>query len=55
MVWLGGVMMVTAVAVFVALLPRGGEPRLQSDSAQAFGIMALILLFILGAIFALKL
>ena len=55
MVSLGVVMMVTAIAVFLALLPRGGEPRLQSDNAQAFGLMALMLVFILGAVFALGL
>ena len=55
MIWLGVVMMVTAVTVFLVLLPRGGEPRLQSDNAQAFGLMTLMLVFILGAVFALGL
>jgi len=50
--YFGVAMMVVAVAVFVLLMPRGGEPRIKSDSGQAFGVMALILLFILGAILA---
>ncbi len=55
MVWLGVVMMVVAVAIYVALIPWGGQVRLKGDSAQAFGIIALMLVFILGAIFALGL
>jgi hypothetical protein len=55
MIWLGIVMMIAAVAVYVALIPWGGEVRLKGDSAQAFGIIALMLVFILGAIFALGL
>jgi len=51
----GVAMMIAAVAIFVALLPWGGEVRVKSDSAQTFGIMALIVVFILGAVFALKL
>jgi hypothetical protein len=34
-------------------MPRGGEPRIKSDSGQAFGMMVLIVLFVVGAIFAL--
>jgi hypothetical protein len=48
-------MMIAAVAIFVALLPWGGQLRVKSDSAQAFGMMALMLVFILGAVFAMKL
>jgi hypothetical protein len=55
MVWLGIAMIVAAVGIYVALLPWGGEVRLKSDSAQAFGLMALMLTFILGAILALGL
>jgi hypothetical protein len=51
----GVAMMIAAVAIFVALLPWGGEVRVKSDSAQTFGIMALILVFILRAVFALRL
>ena len=53
--YFGVAMMVVAVAVFVLLMPRGGEPRIKNDSGQAFGVMALMLLFILGAILALGL
>ena len=52
--FLGVAMMVVAVAVFV-LLPWGGEVRIKSDTGQAFGLMVLMLLFILGAILALGL
>jgi hypothetical protein len=55
MVWLGIAMMVVAVAIYVALIPWGGEMRVKSDSAQAFGLMGLMLAFILGAVFALGL
>ena len=48
-------MMVVAVAVFVLLMPRGGEVRIKSDTGQAFGLMALMVLFILGGILALGL
>jgi hypothetical protein len=51
--YVGVGMMLLAVGVFIALMPRGGEVRLKGDSAQAFALMALMLLFILGAIFAL--
>ena len=51
--YLGVAMMVVVVAVFALLRPRDGEPRIKSDNGQAFGAMALIMLFILGAIFAL--
>ena len=51
----GIAMMIAAVAIFVALLPWGGQVRVKSDSAQIFGIMALMLVFILGAVFAMKL
>jgi hypothetical protein len=51
----GIVMMIAAVAVYVALIPWGGRVRVKSDSGQAFGIMALMVVFILGAVFALKL
>jgi hypothetical protein len=44
-----------SAAVFMLLMPWGGEVRIKSDTGQAFGLMALILLFILGAIFALGL
>jgi hypothetical protein len=50
----GIAMMVAAVAVYVALIPWGGRVRMKSDSAQAFGIMALMVVFILGAIFGFK-
>ena len=53
--FLGVAMMVVAVAVFVLLMPWGGEVRIKSDTGQAFGLMALILLFILSFIFALGL
>ena len=53
--WVGLGMMVASIVVFVALMPRGGEVRLKSDSAQAFGLMGLMVVFILGAIFALGL
>ena len=46
-------MMIAADAIFLALLPRGGEPRLKSDNAQAACLMALIILFVLGGAFAL--
>jgi hypothetical protein len=52
---LGIAMILAAVVLFVLGMPRGGEVRLKSDNAQAFGLMALILLFILGLIFALGL
>ena len=52
---LGVAMMVVAVAFFVLLMPWGGEVRIKSDTGQAFGLMALILLFILSFIFALGL
>jgi hypothetical protein len=55
MAWLGIAMMVVAVAVYVALIPWGGQMRLKSESAQAFGLMGLMLTFILGAVFALGL
>ena len=48
-------MMVVAVAVFVLLMPWGGEVRIKSDTGQAFGLMALMVLFILGGILALGL
>ena len=48
-------MMMAAVAIYVALIPWSGEVRIKSDSGQAFGIMALMLTLILGAIFALRL
>jgi hypothetical protein len=48
-------MMIAAVAIFVALLPRGGEVRLKSDSAQTFGFMALMLVFILGVLLGIEL
>jgi hypothetical protein len=50
----GILMMVAAVAVYVALLPWGGQVRVKSDSAQAFGLMALMVVFIVGAIFGFK-
>ena len=53
--FLGVGMMVVAVAVFVLLMPWGGEVRIKSDTGQAFGLMALMLLFILGGILALGL
>ena len=53
--YLGVAMMIMAVVVFVLLMPRGGEPRIKSDNGQAFGLMALMLLFILGAVFVLGL
>ena len=49
---LGVAMMVVAVAVFVLLMPWGGQVRIKSDAGQAFGLMALMLLFILGGILA---
>ena len=55
MVCLGVAMMMAAVAIYVALIPWSGEVRIKSDSGQAFGIMALMLTLILGAIFALRL
>ena len=51
----GILMMIAAVAVYVALIPWGGRVRVKSDSAQAFGIMALMVVLILGAVLALKL
>jgi hypothetical protein len=51
--WLGIGMMVAAVVMFVALLPRGNELRLKSDNAQSAVVMALIMLFVLGGVFAL--
>ena len=53
--FLGVGMMVVAVAVFVLLMPWGGEVRVKSEAAQAFGLMALIVLFILGGVLALGL
>ena len=53
--YVGVAMVVTAVAVFVLLMPRGGEPRIKSDTGQSFGLMALMVLFILGGILALGL
>jgi hypothetical protein len=38
--------------MFVALLPRGGEPRLKSDGAQATVVMKLIIMLVLGGAFA---
>jgi hypothetical protein len=55
MVWFGIALMVVAAAIYVALIPWGGEIRLKSDSAQAFGLIALMLVFILGGVFALGL
>jgi hypothetical protein len=55
MAWLGIAMMAAAAAIYVALIPWGGEVRLKSDSAQSFGIIALMLVFILGGVFALGL
>ena len=55
MVWLGVAMMVAAVGIYVALIPWGGEVRIKSDGGQSFGIMALMLTFMLGAILALRL
>jgi hypothetical protein len=51
----GIAMMIAAVAIFVALLPWGGQLRVKSESAQVFGLMTLMVMFILGAVFALKL
>jgi hypothetical protein len=55
MVWLGIAMMVVAAAIYVALIPWGGQVRLKNDSAQSFGLIALMIVFILGGVFALGL
>ena len=47
--YVGMAMVITAVVVFVLLMPRGGEPGIKSDSGQAFGMMVLIVLFVVGA------
>jgi hypothetical protein len=54
MVWLGIGMMIAVAAVFAALVLSGnGDVRIKDGTAQSLAMMALMLVFIFGAIFAL--
>jgi hypothetical protein len=54
MVWLGIGMMIAVAAVFAALVLSGnGDVRIESSTVQSLAMMALMLVFIFGAIFAL--
>ena len=54
MVWLGIGMMIAVAAVFAALVLSGnGDVRIKNGTVQSLAMMALMLVFIFGAIFAL--
>ena len=54
MVWLGIGMMIAVAAVFAALgLGGNSDVRIKNDTVQGLAMMALMLVFIFGAIFAL--
>jgi hypothetical protein len=54
MVWLGIGMMIAVAAVFAALVLSGnGNLRIENSTVQSLAMMALMLVFIFGAIFAL--
>jgi hypothetical protein len=54
MVWLGIGMMIAVAAIFAALVLSGnGNVRIENSTVQSLAMMALMLVFIFGAIFAL--
>jgi hypothetical protein len=54
MVWLGIGMMIAVAAVFAALVLSGnGNVCIENSTVQSLAMMALMLVFIFGAIFAL--
>ena len=53
MVWLGIGMMIAVAAVFAALVLWGNsDVRIKNDTVEGLAMMALMLVFIFGAIFA---
>jgi hypothetical protein len=53
MVWLGIGMMIAVAAVFAALVLSGSGDVRMNGTVQSLAMMALMLVFIFGAIFAL--